>query len=160
MTVSERERAGCPPRLALGLSAFGVVPFAALAAAAWIGDPETASAAVFAVAAYGAVILSFIAGAHWGFASLKLKEQNTPASRLLAWSVVPSLVGWTALLLPAPWSLAVLGMAVAAVLFLDRWAAEWSLAPGWWLRLRTPLSATVSGLLFVAFAAALLRFGP
>jgi hypothetical protein len=50
-------------------------------------------------------------------------------------------------------------MAVAAVLFLDRWAAAWSLAPGWWLRLRIPLSVAVSALLFVAFAAALLRFG-
>lgn len=158
MIVPQTERANSPPRIVVGLGVFGVAPFAALTAMAWIADKDTASVAIFAVAAYGAVILSFVGGAHWGFASLRMGYQPDVSSRLLLLSVVPSLVGWAALLLPAPWSLAVLGMAFAALLFLDRWSAARSLAPGWWLRLRAPLSATVSTLLFVAFAAALLRF--
>lgn len=154
------DRTGPPPGIAFWLGAFGVVPFAALTVAAWVANETMASAATFAVVAYGAVILSFLAGAHWGFASIAMKHRPAPARRLLIASVAPSLVGWVALLLPAPWSAAVLGASFIAILVLDRWAEKRGFAPGWWLRLRIPLSATVATLLVVAFASAFIRFGP
>ncbi len=157
--VSHTETTATPPRTAVWLGALGGIPFAALAAIVLIGDETSASAAVFAVVAYGAVILSFLGGAHWGFASRGIRDHPAQASRLLILSVVPSLAGWAAVLVPAPWSAAGLAVAFAAILPLDRWAAGQALAPVWWMRLRIPLSATVSLLLATAFVAALVRFG-
>jgi hypothetical protein len=156
----ETDKLWPPPRTALCLGAFGVLPFAALTVAAWIANEAVASVAMFAVIAYGAVILSFLAGAHWGFASTAMKQRPEPARRLLIASVAPSLVGWVALLLPVPWSAAVLAAAFIAILLLDHWAARCDFAPCWWLRLRIPLSATVATLLVLVFASVFIRFGP
>ena len=50
-----------------------------------------------ALVAYGAVILAFLGGVHWGFA---LPEPSGRGERArLVLGVVPSLVGWVALLL-------------------------------------------------------------
>lgn len=146
--------------MAVWLGALGVIPFAALTGMAWLAGEAVASAAAFAVVAYGAVILSFLGGAHWGLASRGMNEQPTLASRLLILSVVPSLTGWVALLFPMPWSQAVLAIAFIAILPLDRWAREHAFAPRWWLRLRVPLSAAVSILLLLASLSALVRSGP
>jgi len=143
-----------PPKIAIWLGALGLIPFAAFTAMAWAAGDVTASAAAIAVVAYGAVILSFLGGAHWGFASNAMKDQPAAAFRLLVMSVVPSLLGWMAVLLPMPWSAAVLGVAFVSILLLDRWALRHAFAPLWWLRLRIPLSATVSTLLFLASASA------
>lgn len=149
-----------PPRTALWLGILGLVPFAALTMMAWIADESAASAAMFGVVAYGAVILSFLGGAHWGFASNAVKNQLAAASRLLVLSVVPSLVGWGALFFPIPWSAALLAVAFIVILPLDRWALRNAFAPIWWMRLRFPLSMMVAILLSLAFASVLVRFGP
>lgn len=127
--------------------------------ASWIATETTALAAVNWVVFYAAVILSFIGGAHWGFASAHMDNRSAAApSRLLVLSVLPSLIGWAALLLPAPWSAGMLAAAFVATLPLDRWAQARSFAPEWWMRLRLPLSATVATLLVVTTAATVLRF--
>ena len=149
-----------PPKIALWLGGLGALPFLALTVVACVAAEGVALAAVEAEIAYGAVILSFIAGAHWGFASHFITGSSTAtAGKLLGFSVLPSLMGWVALLLPTPWSAALLGATFAAILFLDRWAVTMSFAPIWWMRLRLPLSATVATLLFITFAAAILRLG-
>lgn len=157
--VPEPRVAASPPWIALWLGTLGVLPFAALTVVVWVAAEAAASAALFAVVVYGAVILSFLGGAHWGLASGGMGDQPAAASRLLILSVVPSLVGWVAVLVPPPWPAALLAAAFVAVLPLDRWAMSMSLAPGWWLRLRTALSAAVSVLLLLAFASVPARFG-
>jgi len=159
VVISQSGLAVYPPKTAILLGILGVLPFVALTVLSWIADEAAGSAAFFAVVAYGAVILSFLGGAHWGLASGRIEDQPAAASRLLIFSVVPSLVGWAALLVPAPWSAAVLAVAFVAVLTLDRSAAKRSLAPDWWLCLRTPLSATVAVLLLLTFVSVLMRFG-
>jgi hypothetical protein len=149
-----------PPRAAWWLGLLGIVPFFALALAAWIGGERVALAASRGVAAYGAVILSFIGGAHWGFASVASRNGHaSPDVRLLAVSVLPSLCSWAALLLPLPWCLAMLGIGFAAVLIIDRWATRVALAPEWWIALRRPLSAAVAALLLLVLLALVVRFG-
>lgn len=146
---------GCtesPPRISVWLGVLGLIPFAALTLMAWVANDAMASAAAVGIVAYGAVILSFLGGAHWGIASNAMKDQPAAASRLLVMSVVPSLLGWVAVLLPMPWSAALLAVAFIAILLLDRWALRYAFAPRWWLRLRIPLSATVSILLFLFLA--------
>ena len=82
------------PTLATLLGIAGLLPFLACGVAAL--GPQGDRAAL-ALAAYGAVILAFLGGVHWGFALLG------PAGRgereRLALGVVPSLIGWVALLL-------------------------------------------------------------
>ena len=158
--VFQTEGSTAPPKTAIWLGALGLMPFAALTATALIGDGTSASTALFAVVVYGAVILSFLGGAHWGFASAGMKYQPAAAPPLLVMSVVPSLLGWVAVLLPMPWSAAVLATAFLAILPLDRWALTHDFAPRWWLRLRIPLSATVSTLLFLASVSDLPTLSP
>ena len=107
-------RANDPLVLLLGL--LGLIPFVVCAylACAW-RDPAEARALI-ALIAYGAVILSFLGGVHWGFAlneppSLAgLAPVSTPADAAhrprIVLGVLPSLIGWLAVLIavlaPAP----------------------------------------------------------
>lgn len=82
------------PLLATLLGLAGLLPFIAcgLASLGLEGDR-----AMVALVAYGAVILAFLGGVHWGFA---LQDPNRQGERpRLLLGVVPSLVGWVALLL-------------------------------------------------------------
>jgi hypothetical protein len=143
-----------PPKNAILLGGLGVVPFVVLGALVWFGHTDAAENAVDAICGYGAVILSFIGGAHWGFASRHLTDGTAPARRLLGLSIFPSLVGWAALLVPPLWSTAVLAIAFASVLALDQLAFSYSLTPDWWMTLRLPLSVTVFTLLSITFVGA------
>jgi hypothetical protein len=134
-----------PAPLWLGLA--GLLPFAAAAAGAHLLPPDQQGLALRALLAYGAVILSFLGGVRWGLA-IRDAEAGALLPRL-AWSVTPSLLGWVALLLPAAPGLALLAAGFAAALLADLRASE---APGWYRRLRLPLSlgailATTLGLL-------------
>jgi hypothetical protein len=84
-----------PVAIALGLA--GLVPLLGCGiAAASAADAANAQHWLFALVAYGALILAFLGGVHWG---LVLAEAMPPHTEWrLALGVVPSLVGWVALL--------------------------------------------------------------
>lgn len=85
----------------------GLVPFAACALVMLaMPDAGTRDVAGRALVGYGAVILSFLGGVHWGLALRGVAPQR--AGGLLAAGVVPSLVGWVALLLAFEQAAAVL----------------------------------------------------
>ena len=50
--------------------------------------------------AYGAIILSFVGALHWAFA-MQPGIADDDRHRHFIWSVVPALIGWLALILPA-----------------------------------------------------------
>ncbi len=135
------------PRAALWLGPLGLIPFLAGALAPWLLPAAWEPEASLALIGYGAVILSFLGGVHWGLAA--------PAGRPLqiGLSVVPSLVGWLALLVanlhatgPALWLLAA---AFAILLAGDLVAAGRGLTPAWYPRLRVPLTLIVVACLIV-----------
>jgi hypothetical protein len=131
------------PAAMLGLA--GVIPFAAGALGSF--QPGALGAlAIAALLAYGAVILSFLGGIHWGLAI----GQRDPSYRRLGVGVVPSLVGWVALLLGGAGGLLLLAAALVAVLGLDVQLARGGMAPAWFPRLRTVLTAAVVLCLLVA----------
>ena len=130
------------PPAALWLGGFGALPFVALAAAHILSTGEAASLTGFALAAYGAVILSFLGGIHWGLA-VAPGGIGGSLTMPLTLSVVPSLVGWGALLAPDPANLLILAATFLTVLVLDQWAANNGQAPPWYPRLRIPLTAVV-----------------
>ena len=135
------------PKAALWLGPLGLIPFLAGALAPWLLPAARLPDAGLALIGYGAVILSFLGGVHWGLAA--------PAGRPLqiGLSVVPSLVGWLALLVanlhaagPALWLLAA---AFAILLAGDLFAARCGLTPAWYPRLRVPLTLIVVACLII-----------
>jgi uncharacterized membrane protein len=139
------------PALALGLA--GVIPFAACAAAQWLVDePALRDEFARALAAYGAVILSFLGGVRWGAALSLPSAQATPE---LVLAVIPSLLGWCALLLPGPSQpLLALGLGFAVFGILDVREGGRGAWPRWYSKLRLLLTLLVLACLGVALAAA------
>jgi hypothetical protein len=90
-------RAELPPWMA-ALGYAGLIPFAACAALL-LAVPEAGLRSLVerVLLGYGAVILSFLGGVHWGLA---LRGDPGRGPRMLAVGVIPALVGWAALLAP------------------------------------------------------------
>ncbi len=128
-----------PSARRLGLA--GLLPFVLGAAWVWTSRGAVQAQATAALAAYGAVIVSFLGGIHWGLAF----RQAEPRRALLVWGAVPSLLGWLALALPLPHPLALawLGATLIACYRVDRrvYADEGVAA---WLPLRLRLTVVAS----------------
>jgi hypothetical protein len=148
------DTSGVPPAAKwLGLA--GLLPTAAAAVFIWIGTAGQAALAFSASAIYGALILSFLGGAWWGLAAARASAERLPM--LLVLSVIPSLIGWLALLVLSPAAIAVLGLCFGLALIVDRRLVTDACAPGWWWRLRFPLSATMAVLHALIAVAATMR---
>jgi hypothetical protein len=141
------------------------LPFFGLALLAWLPDTATVGRiaasplAQFALVGYAAVILSFLGAVHWGFALSTPSIAQPLRRQLLVWGVMPSLLGWLALMM--------LFAGVAAWLVFTFLIADLLLArvmdgallrqhparPDGYLELRTRLTAGASLALAVALAA-------
>ncbi|WP_454017765.1 DUF3429 domain-containing protein [Azospirillum sp. Marseille-Q6669] len=124
------------------LSYGGLLPFVGGTALAWMTEGEGQAAVVRAVVVYAVSILSFIGAIHWG-RILAGRDGETSGPAWLAWGVAPSLLGWSATLLPS-------GLTVPALIlsFLLAWAVDRSAAadgryPRWFGALRTRLTIVV-----------------
>jgi len=126
----------------------GLIPFAALAAAAHFGAPDWIDRLLVG---YALVILGFLCGGLW----LGAVESEADRPEALVVSNVLVLAGMVALVLPVG-----AGAAWLAALFALQFAAEryWiaGTQPGWYRRLRALLSAIAVVLLALAGMAALL----
>ena len=134
-----------------GLGGLGAVPFVGLAGVLPLLAGGVKSLVVQALLAYGATILSFLGGVHWGLA-IKIPPADGLKARLVL-SVLPSLVAWVALLVGGAHGLMLLALAIAATLWVDLRATRLGQAPSWYPKWRLPLSAIVfSALVFGALA--------
>lgn len=119
----------------------GLLPFLGLAAATVLDSRPLGIEPLHWLSAYAATILSFVGAVHWGIgvATPTLRARRT----WLVASVVPALVAWVALALPAR---AGLWLFVAGFLGWYGWerATAWRQFPGWYRTLRTALTAGVS----------------
>jgi hypothetical protein len=134
------------PRAAMVLGAAGLLPFLALSFMNLLVDGTLGDQATRALTAYGAVILSFLGGIHWGLAIENIPAGSEGDDRLfrrLTCSIVPALIGWIALLMPPTVSLSVLAAAFISVLAFDLIACRNGDAPDWYPRLRVPLTIIV-----------------
>lgn len=142
--VTTAVRSQVPPA-AKWLGASGVIPFITLAIAVLFLEGADQEAAYFAIASYGAVILSFLGGIHWGLAVADGDQVAVDAANFirLGGSVVPSLIGWGALFLSTSTGLLVLAAAFAGMLLFDWHASRKAHAPRWYPKLRWPLTTVV-----------------
>ncbi|MFO1112608.1 MAG: DUF3429 domain-containing protein [Rhodospirillales bacterium] len=103
------------------------------------------------VVVYATLILSFIGGIHWGFASAAFARGpvGSAAPRLLGLSVLPAFVGLGVVLLPALAAAPLLAVAFVGVLLLDRVSEGLGYAPDWWMRLRIQLTGGIVVLLVI-----------
>lgn len=132
----------------------GLIPFYALAVAAFLLSDAMAESALLLLLAYAAVIASFMGAVHWGLAMARPE----PAGRVLLRSVLPALAGWTIVALhvlsPVAWPGIVLAIALFVALHVhDRNAAKAGLAPAWYGVMRAPLSILVIAALLIGLAA-------
>lgn len=138
--------------LILGLA--GLIPFV-WGAASYVSDPLAAWGATnfgprfvgpYVQLFYGSVILSFMSGVLWGFAT---KAEGARAATGYVLSVIPAL--WAFFMTGGgPVSAGTnLIFGFAGLLILDFAFAGWGLAPPWWMRLRVLLTSIVIACLAV-----------
>ena len=127
---------------ALGWS--GLLPFVGGALAVAVAPPAWHDTALRALVAYGAVIVSFLGGIHWGSATGAAHD----GARL--WGVVPSLLAWPLLVLPSS-RLALIGLAASLALC---WAVDRARFPAMGLSALLPLRTLLSGVAIVSCLAA------
>lgn len=131
------------PPIAAALGYAGAIPFLVGAAAVALALlPPTP------LLAYGAVILAFMGGIHWGLGM----PGSAPDAGRLALSVVPALLGWAALLLGGRPGLLLLAVAFLGLLALELATTRSGVAPSWYPTLRVPLTAVVVTSLLLAAA--------
>ena len=106
------------PALCLGLS--GLIPFVSAPLYMYNSGfflPDVAMAQL----TYGASILSFLGGVRWGMLVAGVGDDLPPSWSQYTWSVTPSLISWTALLVPSATvgvPICVIGLLMAAAVDL------------------------------------------
>ncbi|MCG6967340.1 MAG: DUF3429 domain-containing protein [Chromatiaceae bacterium] len=131
----------------------GLVPFlACLAVLLLTGDRHWNGIAVDTLRNYAAVIASFLGALHWALAGASPDRLQRARLR---WGVVPALVGWALLALPAASSLAGFALLFAAILLVDRRLLP--ILDDGYRRLRLQLSVVVVPTLVAAAALAAVR---
>jgi predicted ABC-type exoprotein transport system permease subunit len=126
----------------------GLIPFVTLALLMWIVTPEAHPLVAIALTSYAAVICAFLGGIHWGIGL----RHNAPSRKLhMVWGVVPSLVAWVGVMMPAYAGLPLLAVLLLACYLVDRktWA-EAGLRDWMTLRFRLTVVSTLACLLGAA----------
>ncbi len=129
-----------PSLCARWLGFAGLIPFVGLAAALWVAEPGVRPWVGSALLAYAAVIASFLGAIHWGLA---MREVPTQPVTSMVWGVVPSLLGWVAVLTGHAQGLVVMTALLWACFAVDR-----ALYPRYrqraWLPMRLQLTLVAS----------------
>ena len=127
------------PRTVAWLGYGGLLPFLVLAPASLL-DHHHGAVWGDALYAYGAIILSFVGALHWGLAMSLPDLSDRQRSAWFAWSVVPALIAWPAVLFSPPLSAPLLVLGFIAHYLQDRRLARQARLPDWYLPLRLRLS--------------------
>ena len=126
----------------------GLIPFILLAALMWLVDAELLPFVAIALSGYAATIVSFLGGVHWGIGFMK--GEATPQFHFV-WGVVPSLIAWLALMMPAYAALPLFGLIVVACYAVDSKTYPAAGLASWLpMRLRLTVVATASCVLGAA----------
>ncbi len=139
------------PKSALWLGGSGVIPFVCLSLAIPFANGTLRPQLQFALMAYGAAILSFLGGIRWGVAIAEAARTEDWLLRRLGLSVMPSLVAWASLLMPAKLGCLTLVIGLTAMWLLDILASRAGELPSWYPGLRWPLTCVAVASLVTGF---------
>lgn len=129
----------------------GLIPLLGLALLVWLVTPELQAWVALTLAAYAALIASFLGGIHWGIGWSRLIRAPHDTVHFI-WGVMPSLLAWPGLVMPPHAGLAWLGLVLIACYLVDRKLyARAGLAA--WLKLRFRLSAIAALSCFIGAGA-------
>lgn len=149
-----------PPAAAMALGAAGLLPFAAGALGAIIGEGAALSFAREALIGYGAIILGYMGGCRFGLHAAGLGQAPLPVGRAAreaaeAAAARAEWASYSTAVTPALWAFFVflaqgvigfgpaalcLAAGFAALYVTDVSAAARGAAPAWWPALRAPLT--------------------
>jgi len=138
------------PGWAVGLGYGGLLPFVACAGVLLLPETGMHEMASRLLVGYGAVILSFLGGVHWG---LVLGAPSPRAPSVLMIGVLPSLAGWLTLLLPLEKALAIQVAAFGGVWLYEHRILGPSILPPAYLSMRRWLTLGVIASLGLAMMA-------
>lgn len=132
-----------PPRYVALLGYGGLLPFLGLLLLILV-SAEHRPLWTQALLAYGAVILSFVGALHWGFAMTLQGLSADQCRERFIWSVIPALIAWPAMLLPAPLGCLLLIVGFVAHYWQDRRLVKTTTLPAWYLPMRQRLTLVAS----------------
>jgi hypothetical protein len=102
----------------------GLIPFTGLALLLWVIDEHLQAWVAMALAAYGALIVSFLGGVHWGMGWLGAHRPPSGAPHgqrnHFLWGITLSLLAWPGVLMPPFAGLAWLGFVLILSYLADR----------------------------------------
>ena len=133
-------RSNAVPRAVAIYGALGLIPFWAPSAIAW-ARPAWTGEMRFALAAYAALILSFLGGARWAFAVARPR----PSAIVVTLAMLPTLVGFGLLLAPASIGWIRLAGLALGLAVMGLWDLRSDDAPAWYSRLRGLLTLGAVG---------------
>lgn len=141
------------PLAARSLGLAGLIPFwlCAFGLALFPGAGVAPETLLRAQVAYGAVILTFLGGVHWGVA---LRQPDGPSWLRLTWGITPSLLAWCALLMPPRNGLGLLAFGLAIAFGVDLRTLGAGVVPDWYPRLRRILTTGALAALFLSILVA------
>ena len=137
-----------PHTIIIRLGYAGLVPFVLLTALMWLVSAELLPFVSIALGGYAAAIVSFLGGVHWGIGFMK--GEAAPRFHFI-WGVMPSLLAWLALMMPAYAALPLLGLVLLACYAVDRKTYAPAGLKQWLpMRLRLTIVATLACVLGAA----------
>ena len=98
----------------------GLTPFIALSVLLWLIDPDLHPFVALALTGYGASIVSFLGGIHWGIGFRNTSRMHNAPLFNFGWGVVPSLLAWLAITMPAFAGLPLLALILGLCYAVDR----------------------------------------
>jgi len=143
------------PFLAVVLGIAGIIPFLLCGLEATSANAQNGMIASHLLVAYGAIILSFLGGVHWGF-TLAAPEDSAEQQRLVG-GVLPAICGWLILGMGLLTGMPALAIAALIACFIAGTAAEWhgyqaGMVPGGYIALRVAITFAVVAILTVVAA--------
>lgn len=131
---------------ALTLSYCGLIPFVGLTVLICFVSAELQPFVALALTGYGAAILAFLGGIHWGLA---IKSDVEHKVFHFVWGVIPAIAAWICVIMPAYAALPLLGILLIVCYLVDK--KTWPLLGLQdWLHLRLLLTIGASLSCFVA----------
>jgi ABC-type amino acid transport system permease subunit len=129
----------------------GLLPFMGLSVLLWLVDPDLHPFVALALAGYGASIVSFLGGIHWGIGFRNASRMHNAPLFNFGWGVVPSLLAWIAITMPAYAGLPLLALILGLCYVVDRKTYPEAGLEEWLpMRLHLTVVATISCLMGAA----------